>query len=87
MTIENWKEEFIKKFTDEVNEENGYYDSQFTNIKPTEVIAFIESILAAQTTEFVEKLEDCFDDFKEPLPILIKHLIEELKASPSPSNH
>ena len=41
----NWIEEFAKQFTDGCDKENGYYDAEFTTLRPSNVIDFITTLL------------------------------------------
>lgn len=59
---DNWKERFVEQFTDKVDAENDYYDSQFTEGRPSRVIDFIESLLSSQPHALKEQMKACVEN-------------------------
>lgn len=58
MTNEELREEFYKQFTDEVDEQNDYYDSQFTEGRPSRVFNFLLSKLDDLRREIRKEVEE-----------------------------
>lgn len=54
MTNNNWIDEFYENFTDGVDAENGYYDSQFIEGRPCNVESFISNLLNQKDQEHAE---------------------------------
>lgn len=52
---DDWKEEFVSRFTDGVDKENGYYDSSFEEGRPSRVMDFISNLLSSQARELNEQ--------------------------------
>lgn len=48
---------FFRNFTDEVDKENNYYDSQFEEGRPSRVWDYIESLVRRRDAELLEKVE------------------------------
>ena len=44
--LNKWKSDFFRNFTDEVDKENDYYDSQFEEGRPSRVWDFMEGLLS-----------------------------------------
>jgi hypothetical protein len=76
--LENWKEEFDRKI-------GPLYNSKGTALMNLRIKAFIESLLTAQTTEMIEKLEKIKEAKSEVVKWqMFDSLIQDL--SPSPDN-
>lgn len=58
MTKQELKEEYYRLFTDRVDVENDYYDSQFTEGRPIRVFNFMLSRMEQQKTDIIASLED-----------------------------
>jgi hypothetical protein len=68
----DWKEQFYKQFTDCVDAENDYYDSQFTEGRPCRVEDFIR-------TKIIEKLIEDIPDYQSTSPVYLREK-EQLRA-------
>lgn len=56
--------EFYKKFTDEVDAENDYYDAQFTEGRPHKVVDFLLQALRDQATEIHARVDEGVGELK-----------------------
>lgn len=69
--VEQIIKEFYEKYTDGVDEENGYYDSQFEGTQPKTVESFIHKVIDSAYRRGVEDAEKAFQEVRKDNPLTL----------------